>query len=66
MPGSASGKSTVRKVWPGRAEIGGGLDQGARHALEGGLRRQDHVRQPDIDEDEEGAEIADATARCRR
>ncbi|MNT63246.1 hypothetical protein D3C72_2010460 [compost metagenome] len=41
------------------AEIGGRLDQVGRHALEGCLDRQDHEGQPDVDEDDEGAGIAD-------
>ena len=45
------------------AEIGGGLDQVARHAFERRLRWQDHVGQPDVAEDEEGAEVADRQGR---
>ena len=57
MPGSASGKITVRKVWRGiGAEIGRGLDEIAGHALERRLGRQDHEGQPDIEEDQEGAD----------
>ena len=57
MPGSASGRITCAEGLAGRgAEIGRGLDQAARHALERRLHRQDHEGQPDIDEDEEGAD----------
>src|SRR5919205_1616783 len=38
-----------------RAEICGSLDERARDALHRRLDRQDHVRQPDIDEDDASA-----------
>ena len=54
----------VRKVWPGRApRSAGGLDQARRHPLERRLHRQDHERQPDIEEDEERADVADRQRR---
>ena len=39
------------------AEVGRGLDEGARDAFERGLHRQHHVGQPDIDEGDAGADI---------
>ena len=38
------------------AEIGRGIDQIGRHPLDRSLDRQDHVGQPDIDKDDEGAD----------
>ena len=46
------------------AEIGGRLDEVRRNAFERRLRRQDHVGQPDIDEDQERADVAERQRRA--
>ena len=57
----------MRKVWRGiGAEIGGGLDRARGTRSSAACDRQDHVRKPDIEEDEERADIAETTATGRR
>ena len=53
IPGSASGNSTLRNVrQPRRAEVGRGLEEVVRDALERGVHGNDHEREPDVGEDE--------------
>ena len=57
----------MRKVWPARRpEVGRRLEHRGRHPLQRGLHRQDHVGQPDVDEDKKRPDIARSTANCPR
>ena len=62
MPGSASGRTTLRSVRQrAGAEVAGGLQQRVGDPLERAVDRHDHERQPDVGEDDphRGVRVAD-------